>query len=640
MPYSSFLSSKSGVIESVQGGLIRGWVCPGEKGVSPTIVVEVNGQPVDEFQPKPDMQERVTVELDRLAFTYAVSPVFLNGAAYLVTLRLKASGDVLENSPVTVQFLFESQVAPFQATRLIGHRVLVLAPHPDDESLACGGTLRLHTHHRDPVKLVVLTDGRAANQSGSNVSRYIKKREAETRQAARILGITDIEFWEIPDRTLLHHSATATKLSTLLSSFRPTLIYAPSLLEFHPDHRATAELLIQAVIESRHQANVAFYEYNTPLQVNCLVDISSVVDTKRAACEVYRTQHENFAYADFALSLNRYRALTISHTCQAAEGFLIIDSKELIEFPDRLVTPKHQLLPTPEHSQSPLVSIIVRTKNRPFLLRQALASVAAQTYANLECVVINDGGMDVREIVDSIRGKLSIQYHAFDQPVGRTAAANCGLKVAGGDYFNFLDDDDVLYPQHVEKLVTYLHTTSRHFAYSDCATACYRLTPDGLDLTSTKPPVLISQDFDRSRLYVSNFIPIMTAMFSRKLYETVGPMDETFIMFEDWDYWIRMAAVVDLQRIPGVSAQYRFFSDPKADTSEWTARIYAKHMSSWFSQRVIPNLLEQIEDLKATNLILEEQLKGRSLQSSARRLLTDKARSIVNWLRQVKPTKH
>ena len=64
-----------------------------------------------------------------------------------------------------------------------------------------------------------------------------------------------------------------------------------------------------------------------------------------------------------------------------------------------------------ERTERPLVSVVVRTKERPVLLREALASIAAQTYSPIEAVIVNDGGADVAEIIDDFLSDIDhIQY--------------------------------------------------------------------------------------------------------------------------------------------------------------------------------------------------------------------------------------
>ena len=77
-------------------------------------------------------------------------------------------------------------------------RILVLSPHPDDESIGCGGTLRRHVLGRDQVKVVFLTSGERGGH-GRPPEETRQVREAEARAAGRILGVRRLEFWQQPD---------------------------------------------------------------------------------------------------------------------------------------------------------------------------------------------------------------------------------------------------------------------------------------------------------------------------------------------------------------------------------------------------------------------------------------------------------
>lgn len=217
----------------------------------------------------------------------------------------------------------EEQLIPYHAVDPAGRRVLVLAPHPDDETFGCGGTLARHTAAGDPVRVVILTDGSRGDFSGRyQTEGYCQLRRQETLRAGKILGISDLHFWPFKDRQLTSEIPKAqTMLLALLQEYKPQRIYVPSLLEFHPDHRAAAQLLITILHHIPDNLEVAFYEINQPLCVNTLVDITRVLKTKKAAIEVYKTQLAEQNYDDYVLALNRFRAQTLPPAVSHAEGF-------------------------------------------------------------------------------------------------------------------------------------------------------------------------------------------------------------------------------------------------------------------------------------------------------------------------------
>ncbi|MCD6586833.1 MAG: PIG-L family deacetylase [Desulfobacteraceae bacterium] len=217
----------------------------------------------------------------------------------------------------------EEQLIPYHAVNPTGRRVLILAPHPDDETFGCGGTLARHVAAGDPVRVVILTDGSRGDFSGRHqAEKYLQIRRQETLQAGKILGIHDLHFWPFKDRQLASEIPKAqAMLLTLLEDYQPERIYVPSVLEFHPDHRATAHLLITHLNHMSDNLEVAFYEINQPLCVNTLVDITQVLKTKKAAIEVYKTQLAEQDYDDYVLALNRFRAQTLPPEVSHAEGF-------------------------------------------------------------------------------------------------------------------------------------------------------------------------------------------------------------------------------------------------------------------------------------------------------------------------------
>jgi LmbE family N-acetylglucosaminyl deacetylase/glycosyltransferase involved in cell wall biosynthesis len=472
---------------------------------------------------------------------------------------------------------------PFHTTQLLNHRVLVLAPHPDDESLGCGGALILHARHGDPVKVVVLTDGvrgdvKRQHESGD----YVALRRREARQACQgVLGVADLEFWEYEDGALVGAESAAARLNRLIADYRPSLVYVPSPQEFHLDHRAAALILWRAIQRLPHDFLIAFYEINRPIHVNTLVDISSVVDDKRRACDTYASQLVNFPYTDCTLGLNRYRALTVSPSCRFAEGYLVIPTNQLRDqSPDAFAL--GCLIPRMSTTEStPLVSIIVRTTGRPALLADALASLVTQQYVNLEVIVVNDGGEEITDVLAGFAHCLVIRHLRHDTRRGRAEAANSGLAAARGKYINFLDDDDRLYPDHVLKLVSYLESTGDLVAYSDCEKGWYEWVDGRWRLIGERAPFM-GVDYDWNRLHVANYIPIMCPMFRRDLLERVEPIDTSLEFLEDWDFWLRMAACTSFQRLPGVTAEYRTFTTGnKFEYQRWYLAVCRKHESYW-----------------------------------------------------------
>ena len=207
------------------------------------------------------------------------------------------------------------------------------------------------------------------------------------------------------------------------------------------------------------------------------------------------------------------------------------------------------------------VSIVVRTyKGREALLRQALLSIFNQTYGNVEVIVVEDGGQSMAPLIERVYGRMNIKYFGLEK-VGRSAAGNYGLSKASGAYCMFLDDDDLLFADHVEILVSALNRNE------DCA-AAYSLTFEmptlfeGNTKSSYKEKDYRSlkgycQEFDYQVLLDHNYFPIQSVLFRRSLYSERGGFDESLTYLEDWNLWLRYAYGNRFIYVPKITSLYR-----------------------------------------------------------------------------------
>jgi LmbE family N-acetylglucosaminyl deacetylase len=189
-------------------------------------------------------------------------------------------------------------------------RILVLSPHPDDEAIGCGGTIRKHVKEGDTVHVVFLTSGEKGGH-GRTAELTRRLREREARKAARILGVAQAEFWREPDGTLRATTAAVARLRRKVRTWRPDRIYVTHDRETHPDHRASVRLLRRAFDGAgplRKKPLVLMYEIWTPIQrIDEIVDVSPYMKAKLAAVRAYKTQCQVLAFDEAVAGLNRYR---------------------------------------------------------------------------------------------------------------------------------------------------------------------------------------------------------------------------------------------------------------------------------------------------------------------------------------------
>lgn len=229
--------------------------------------------------------------------------------------------------------LQEVSLIPYKAVKsLPAVSVLVLAPHPDDETYGCGGAIMGHVAHSVPVRVITLSDG-GGSLGGAKREARVRERRDESRQAARVLGYGQPIFWDIPDRSLVYGERLISDIMGALAGI--DLVYAPSLEELHPDHRAVAMAAIEAVRRTGGDIRLALYEVSAPLRPNALVDISAAAPRKAAAMQCFRSQLQDQHYDRQVSALNRFRTYTLPASISAAEAFVVVSADELARDPLR-----------------------------------------------------------------------------------------------------------------------------------------------------------------------------------------------------------------------------------------------------------------------------------------------------------------
>ncbi len=255
-----------------------------------------------------------------------------------------------------------------------------------------------------------------------------------------------------------------------------------------------------------------------------------------------------------------------------------------------------------------LVSLIVRTKDRPKLVRNALRSISLQTYRPVEVVLVNDGGCDL-DIGDlkGILGDVSLNYIRLEKSSGRARAGNTGIKNARGGYLGFLDDDDLLLPVHLSCLMSAAAEHGAAVVYSDAYLVQVDYAPETMEMTVRDRKVFSTGSFSYRDLVIDNYIPLMTILFSREILAKVGGFDEQFDLYEDWDMLIRAGEVCTFHHVTQTTAEYLQWSsahqiaqDPESVENAVKAhvKIIRKHRHR-FTADMIRGLVQTRRTLRA-----------------------------------------
>ncbi len=464
-------------------------------------------------------------------------------------------------------------------------RLLVIAPHPDDEVFGCGGTLALLKSKGVHIVTIIVTDGAlGGNETDERLSPI---RADESRAAARVLGLDTPLFWGMPDRGVMYGEALIERLMLTIRENKSAFILLPSPTDWHPDHQALAFAGAEAVRRLGGKSNgdgdglqAGFYEVTDPLpNPNLVCDISPVEALKAEAMQCFHSQLKEQPYADRISGINRFRAMHLGARVASAEAFRFVHATELdkglahaLEGSLSLTQRRRQGYAAGSEDL-PLVSVIVRSMDRP-TLSEALDSVALQTWPNIEIVLINAKGAE-HQAMPATWGHLPLQFVSTGNPIHRTRAANMGLDAARGEYLIFLDDDDWFDADHVEALVQVLRQQStRRVAYGGIR--CVDENRQSLQKVFDTP-------FNPLQLLAGNYMPIHAVLFSRALLACDCRFDESLDVYEDWDFWIQLSRHGDFLHVPGVRASYRIHDNSgfgiNADAGfvkEATDRIYRK----------------------------------------------------------------
>lgn len=241
--------------------------------------------------------------------------------------------------------------------------------------------------------------------------------------------------------------------------------------------------------------------------------------------------------------------------------------------------------PWQEFAYTPLVSIIVRTYKRPLVMECALTSLLNQTYPNIEIVVIEDGEPTAQSIINKYQHDKRVVYQATGVNKGRSNAGNLGMQLASGEYLCFLDDDDLVYADHIETLVSGLQTVKHNMVHvpAFCVTT-HTYSTEPYRFSETMYETKHDYPADKEELLNNNLFPIQAVLFEKKLFTQLGGFDESIDYLEDWALWLKYAynssieyidKVTSLYRVPANIKQFKTRMNQLFSTREYVLSHYA-----------------------------------------------------------------
>lgn len=477
---------------------------------------------------------------------------------------------------------------------------LVLAPHPDDEVLGCGGAIMRHTAANDPVRVIVVTDGAFGRAKDRDA--YIRTRQDESRCAAAVLGCQSPEHWLLPDRGLEYGERLIQRILAAIDAQAADLVYAPSWWEMHPDHFALALAAAEAVRRCARPIQLVMYEIGVPLHPNRLLDITDLVDRKQAAIECFESQLAQQRYDRHIAALNTYRTYTLPGTVEAAEAYRLMSQEELRQNPLRLIRPGAYYTQDgrPEATPPPLVSVIV-ADSRGGEDTDTLDSIALQTYPSIEILTCMEASTTSNA---PIWDRFPIRPVAADEAASPARRVNLALDAAGGDFVIVLQDSAVLEPDHISSLMrALLDAPDQGCAYAGTG-------------------------FDRLDLWSGTHPPLSCFVIARRLLSDGCRFDESLPSGHDWDLLIQLSQMTEFLpidcttlRLPAKPAQPIASHVPSASSSIEAA------MAKWQRRWSPSELLEIIRRRDSLKAIAEQQAASLRVELAAQTAATEQERS-------------
>ncbi|WP_198673587.1 glycosyltransferase [Algibacillus agarilyticus] len=450
---------------------------------------------------------------------------------------------------------------------LTGQRWLIIFNNYSHLFQIMGGTLLHNQEFLDELHLVFLFDETNKTTTESfNIEEIKKHLQAEIHCLYTCMG----EKWTKPIQK---------NLIDLINSKQIDTIFTPALISSHNQEKTVTINTWQLI--KQHKIQLSLYAYMEKHQGinNKLVDITPTFELKQklinqSLLDLKHPRCVNDAPIINTNKLRNHADITDVHS----ESFFLFPSHvdDIREIFDREAF-KH--LMKVEAIALPLVSVLIRTKQRPSLLIRAIQSVVNQRYQNIELIIVNDDENELNIDWRQVEGRFkAIKQIEHQKTKGRAAAANSLLQSAQGEYCIYLDDDDEFDPDHIESLVneTLFYNKSR---------ICYAGVRYIQNNTTIKH---FTDPFDKCRFYTGNFIPIHAVLFPRLPTVYRCKFDINLDQLEDWDFWLQLSSMYPFHYTGKTSASYHAEGNsgcaPQAPITQYRVDTHHSVILRWLNE--------------------------------------------------------
>jgi len=234
--------------------------------------------------------------------------------------------------------------------------------------------------------------------------------------------------------------------------------------------------------------------------------------------------------------------------------------------------------------KTPLISVVLPTRNRLKTLRDALDSVLSQSYSNLEVVLIDDCSDQENKvgIEEMARKDSRVRIIRNEENIGFVRSLNKGIREASGEYIARLDDDDSWYDsKKLEKQVAFME---QHPEYVLVGGGLIRVDGDGIEIVRQLFPE--TDEAIRATMLITDPFVHPAVLFRKKDAQRVGGYDEKFHYSQDWELWMKLGKMGKYYNFQEYFVRYLQSSQNRSNKNMrhhlWLAMVARKRYKDWF----------------------------------------------------------
>ena len=273
--------------------------------------------------------------------------------------------------------------------------------------------------------------------------------------------------------------------------------------------------------------------------------------------------------------------------------------------------------------RAPLISVIIPTFNRRAELAELLESLTRQSYRPFEVIIVNDCGEPVEPVAE-LYPELDIKLVTLETNSKHVHARNRGLELARGELIMLCDDDDLLLPGHMERMLAALG--DKGLVYSDVEIVEYEWN-EAKTIRLPRRRRLFAYECDLAEMRRFSTFVSSGCLYRRRLHGEIGLFDPEVYHYWDWDFFLRAAECVPVGRVPVAGVLYAFSPGGSNNSNKFESmRGYLDKLSAKHGLGPLPTK-------NFFTLLEEEGVRKRQAESE---IVWDGKPTISRWARKMR----